>query len=316
MPLDPQVAALLEARAKVLPRTGTVPAVEMRALHKALLARALPGPAIHDVRDAAFAGPAGAVPVRVYRPAPQVDALIVYFHGGGWTVGSLDGWDAALRRLALRSRCAIVSVDYRLAPEHRFPAAHDDALAAVRWAGAHIVELAGAPVPLVVAGDSAGANLSTAVARIVSDEGGPAIAAQVLLYPSTDGNVDSAFMHRFVPPSLAREEIAWYFDQYAPDHAQRTDPRFAPLHAGDLAGLPPAFVGTVDNDLLREEGELYAQRLEASGVPVVARCYRGTVHGFFTADRGLAPHSDAAMADIADFIAQVLGSAAARVPSG
>lgn len=306
MRLDPQVRALLDARAQLLPRTGTVPAHEMRALHRALLARAAPGPALHDVRDASCPGTAGDIPVRVYQPAPEVAALIVYFHGGGWTVGSLDGWDAALRRLALKSGCAIVSVDYRLAPEHRFPAAHDDALSAVRWAGEHVAELAGAPVPLVVAGDSAGANLATAAARIVRDEGGPRIAAQVLLYPSTDGNVDSEFMHRFVPPSLARDEIAWYFDQYLPDRARRGDPRFAPLHADDLSRLPPAFLGTVDNDLLREEGELYAARLQASGVRTTTKCYAGTIHGFFTADRGLAPHSGEAMADIAAFIAEAL----------
>lgn len=315
MPLDPEVRALLDARAAMLPRTGAVPAHEMRALHKALLANAPAGPQVREVLDSTCPTEAGAMPVRIYRPAPSVPGLIVYFHGGGWTVGSLDGWDLALRRLALKTGCAIVSVDYRLAPEHRFPAAHDDAVAAVRWAATHVVRLAGAQVPLIVAGDSAGANLSTAVARTVRDEGGPRIAAQVLLYPSTDGDIDSVFMHRFVPPSLTREEIAWYFDQYIPDRVQRKDPRFAPLHADDLAHLPPAFVGTVENDLLREEGELYGQRLQASGVPTTIRCYMGTVHGFFTADRGMLPHSGAAMDDVASFIAGILSRRTPGAPA-
>ncbi len=310
MPLDPQAVELLAARAAVLPRTGTVPAQAMRELHRNLLARLPPGPAVAHVEDARWPGPAGDVPVRCYRPSEQVAALIVYFHGGGWTVGSLDGWDAALRRLALRSGCAIASVDYRLAPEHRFPAALDDALAAVRWAGEHVAAIAGAAVPLIVAGDSAGANLSTVVARLLRDQGGPALAAQLLLYPSTDGDIDHERLRRFEPPSLTRAEIAWYFDQYVPDRAQRLDPRFAPLRAEDLSGLPPAFVGTVEDDLLREEAECYAERLAAAGVPVQTRVYRGTFHGFFTADRGLMPQSGQAIEDLSRFVAGVLARTA------
>jgi acetyl esterase len=306
MSLDPKARELLDARAKVLPPTGTVPAHEMRALHRALLARQPPGPDVHQVEDLACAGPGGPIPLRLYRPSPAPRALVVYFHGGGWTVGSLDGWDTALRRLANRTGCAVLSVDYRLAPEHRFPAAVDDALAAIRWAGASKASLAAADAPLILAGDSAGANLSTVCARLLRNEGGPAIAAQLLLYPSTDGDVDSDFMHRFEPPALRRAEIAWYYDQYIPDRALRRDPRFAPLHASDLAGLPPAFVGTVDGDLLCEEGELYARKLQDCGTPVVTRRYVGTFHGFFTADRGLLPHSGQAIDDIAGFLDEVL----------
>ncbi len=312
MPLDPKAVELLAARAAVLPRTGTVPAQTMRDLHKTLQARLPPGPDVHRVEDAVWPGPASGIPVRIYHPAPQVKALIVYFHGGGWTVGSLAGWDTALRRLALHSGCAVVSVDYRLAPEHRFPAAVDDALAAVRWAGDHLAALAGAQVPLVVAGDSAGANLSTVVARLLRDQGGPRLAAQLLLYPSTDGDIDSERLRRFTPPSLTREEIAWYFDQVMPDRSQRLDPRFAPLRADDLSGLPPAFVGTVEDDLLREEAEVYAQRLVDAGVLVKTQVYRGTFHGFFTADRGLMPQSGQAIADLSDFLSEVLEPCSSR----
>ncbi len=307
MSLDPRARELLDARAKVLPRTGSVPAHEMRALHRALLAKQPPGPPIHHVVDMVCPGPAGEVPLRLYRPSPAPRALVVYCHGGGWTVGSLDGWDTALRRLANRTGCAVLSVDYRLAPEHAFPAALDDALAATRWAAATTRSLAGSEVPLVVAGDSAGANLSTVAARLLRDAGGPGIAAQVLLYPSTEGDVDSVYMHRFEPPALTRAEIAWYYDQYIPERARRRDPRFAPLHADDLKALPPTFVGTVDGDLLCEEGELYARKLQAHGVLVVTRRYLGTFHGFFTADRGLLPHSGQAMDDIAAFLDEVLG---------
>ena len=306
MPLDPKARDMLVARAKVLPRTGTVSAQEMRELHRGLLTRLPPGPAIFSVTNLACPGQTRDIPLRLYRPSEKVKAFIVYFHGGGWTVGSLDGWDTALRKLAIATRCAVLSVDYRLAPEHQFPAAHDDALSAVRWAAANEADLVGSDVPLIVAGDSAGANLSTSVALILRDKGDPLLSAQLLLYPSTDGDIDSPFMHRFVPPSLTRDEIAWYYDQYVPDRTMRQDPRFAPLRASHFHGLPPTFIGTVENDLLREEAEMYAKRLRESGVPVVEKCYLGTFHGFFTADRGLLPHSGAAIEDMHRFIEDLL----------
>jgi len=231
----------------------------------------------------------------------------VYFHGGGWTIGSLGGWDAALRRLTLASRCAIVSVDYRLAPEHPFPAAVDDALTATRWALAEVESIAHAAVPVTVAGDSAGGNLSAVVARILTDEGAsPNVAAQILIYPSTDGDIDSATLTRFESPFLTREEVAWFFDQYVPDRAQRSDPRFAPLRAPRVDGLPPALVLTAECDLFCEEGEAYAARLQSEGVQVRVRRFEGGIHGFFTLDRGQLPHSGQAMEEIAGFLMEVL----------
>lgn len=302
MSVDPAVKALLEARRKVLPRTGTVSAQEMRAIHQALLGRAVPGPELYAVEDVRCPTPEGGIATRLYRPTREAKVLIVYFHGGGYTVGSLDGWDATLRRMARETNCSIVSVDYRLAPEYPFPAAVDDALAAVRWAGNNRQALSEGARHLIVAGDSAGAALATVAAMLVRDQGGPLIAAQVLLYPGVDGDINSEFMQRFVPPSLTREEIAWYYDQYIPDLSQRRDPRFAPLHASDLSRLPPAFVGTVQNDLFREEGDLYAQRLRQVGVEVVSKCYEGTFHGFLTADQGLLHYSGDAISDIGHFI--------------
>jgi acetyl esterase len=230
-------------------------------------------------------------------------ALIVYFHGGGWTIGSLDGWDAALRRLVLATNAAVVSVDYRLAPEHPFPAAVDDALTATRWALSNVKALAGEDVPVVVAGDSAGGNLSAVVSRVLCEERvSPAVAAQVLIYPSTDGNIDAPSLQRFESPFLTREEIAWFFDQYIPDKDARTDPRFAPLHAPRVDGLPPALVLTAECDLFCEDGEAYADRLEAEGVLIERRRFKGGIHGFFTMDRGQLPHSGQAMEEINAFL--------------
>ncbi|MBU9370015.1 alpha/beta hydrolase [Burkholderia multivorans] len=305
--LDEGYRALIEAaKAAGMPQIGSVTAAELRSYHESMLAKLPPGPAVESVEDCMIPVPEGGVAARIYRPAGLPRALIVYFHGGGWTIGSLDGWDAALRRLALASQCAVVSVDYRLAPEHRFPAAVDDAVAATHWALAGVESIAHAAVPVVVAGDSAGGNLSAVVARILCEEGTHGLAAQILIYPSTDGNIDSDYMRQFESPFLTRDEIAWFFDQYVPDRDQRTDPRFAPLHGPRVDGLPPALVLTAECDLLCDEGEAYAARLQSEGVTVRVRRFEGGIHGFFTMDRGLLPHSGQAMEDIANFLKDVL----------
>jgi acetyl esterase len=288
------------------PRIGSITAQEMRIYHEAMLAKLPRGPVVDSVEDCVIAMPHGGVAARIYRPVGVPRALIVYFHGGGWTIGSLDGWDAALRRLVLASQCAVVSVDYRLAPEHRFPAAVNDALAATRWALGAVESIAHAVVPVVVAGDSAGGNLGAVVARVLCEEGTKGLAAQILIYPSTDGNIDSDYMHRFESPFLTRDEIAWFFDQYIPNRDHRADPRFAPLHAPLLVGLPPALVLTAECDLLCEEGEAYAARLQSEGVTVRVRRFEGGIHGFFTMDRGALPHSGQAIEEIANFIKDVL----------
>jgi acetyl esterase len=307
MPVDPGVQALIDGlKAAGLPAIGSVTAQQLREAYRAMTPKLPPGPDIHKVDNLGIPGPAGPIPVRVYWPTPAPKALIVYFHGGGWTIGSLDAWDAALRRLALATGCSVLSVDYRLAPEAPFPAAVEDALAAVHWAGKELEYIAGRRVPLIVAGDSAGGNLATVAAQQVRDLGGPAIAGQVLIYPSTDGDIDAPRLRRFVSPLLTREEIVWFLDQYIPDLAQRVDPCFAPLRAKSLARLPPAFVLTAENDLLAEEAELYAERMKSAGVTVEVKRYLGTIHGFFTMDRGLLPHSGQAMAEIAVFIRSLL----------
>jgi acetyl esterase len=301
--------ALIEAaKAAGMPQIGSITAQEMRGYHASMLEKLPPGPAVESVADCVIAVPHGGIAARIYRPAGTPRALIVYFHGGGWTIGSLDGWDAALRRLVLTSQCAVVSVDYRLAPEHRFPAAVDDAVAATRWALAGVESIAHAAVPVVVAGDSAGGNLSAVVARVLCEEGTRGLAAQILIYPSTDGNIDSDYMQQFESPFLTRDEIAWFFDQYIPDRDQRADPRFAPLHGPRIDGLPPALVLTAECDLLCDEGEAYAARLQSEGVTVRMRRFEGGIHGFFTMDQSRLPHSGQAMEEIASFLTEVLAS--------
>jgi acetyl esterase len=309
MPLDIAVRGLIDAvKAAGMPTIGSVSAQEMRAFQKAMLDKMPPGPDIFRTEDLVIPSDAGGMAARLYCPSAAPRALIVYFHGGGWTVGSLDGWDSALRRLANTSGCAVLSVDYRLAPEAPFPAAVDDALTAVKWAGMNITKLVGEDVPLFVAGDSAGGNLSAVTAQTIRDHGGPRIAAQILIYPSTDGDIDSERLSRFESPFLTREETSWFFDQYIPDRAKRIDVRFAPLRAENLGNLPAAFVLSAENDILSTEAELYAERMREAGVQVKLERYLGTIHGFLTIDRGMLPHSAKAFADIDAFISSVLQS--------
>jgi acetyl esterase len=220
--------------------------------------------------------------VRVFVPRGESRAVLVYYHGGGWVIGSLAEYDTLARILAERTRSAVVLVDYRLAPEHRFPAAVDDARAALVWAIGQREELAVEGAPVVVAGDSAGGNLATVVARHAHRHGLGAVAAQVLVYPVTDSDFDtSTYRSPDNQLLLNRDSMVWFWDNYAPDAAVRSDPDASPLRAEDLTGLPPAIVATAEFDVLRDEGEAYAARLRDAGVPVEHRRFAGQMHGFF-----------------------------------
>ena len=209
--------------------------------------------------------------------------MIVYYHGGGWVIGALDEFDTLGRQLAVRTGAAVALVDYRLAPEHRYPAAAEDAWAALRWVEDNRARFAGSRVPLIVAGDSAGGNLAAIVAQRAKAEGGPDLALQVLIYPVTDADVDNP---SYTDPAnalmLTREGMIWFWDHYAPDPVTRSNPDASPLQAADLSGLPPAVVLTAEHDVLRDEGEAYAERLRAAGVPVQHRRFAGQMHGFFS----------------------------------
>jgi acetyl esterase len=256
---------------------------EARGLGAALAAMAGPAPRMARVEEHRVATPDGEVPVRVLAPIEPARGVIVYYHGGGWVLGRIDEFDTMARKLAERTSCAVVLVEYRLAPEHRYPVAVDDAYAALEWTGARLRDIAGADVPLIVAGDSAGGNLAAVMALRARDRGGPPIALQVLIYPVTDADFDRP---SYTDPEnqllLTREAMLWFWDHYLPDAARRTEADASPLRAADLSGLPPAVVLTAEHDPLRDEGEAYAERLKDAGVPVDFKRHAGQMHAFFT----------------------------------
>jgi acetyl esterase len=246
---------------------------------------------LYSIEDLTVPGPAGGITIRRYRPTSQPVGTVVYLHGGGWVLGTLDDYDRPLKALAVQSGCDVFSVDYRMAPEHRFPAATDDALAAVRWVGEQ--EVAGA---IAVAGDSAGGNLAAVTAIRVRDEGGPDIAFQLLAYPVTDCDFASPSYEQWAQaPILPARDMHWYWDHYAPNAADRVHPHASPLRSEDLSGLPPALVVAAECDPLHDEVVAYARRLEEAGVPVELYEGAGMPHGFFTFN-GILPQGDEALA--------------------
>jgi acetyl esterase len=240
--------------------------------------------------DTAIPGPGGPIPVRIYRPDIRIGTL-VYFHGGGWVLGNIKTADAVCATLAHRAGATVISVDYRLAPEHRFPAAVEDAWAATTWAHDRRAEL-GSAGRLAVGGDSAGGNLSAVVARHARDQG-IEVALQLLVYPVTDADLDTgSYRDNASGYWLTRDGMAWFWDQYVPD-GDRFHPDASPLRADDLSGVAPALVITAEFDPLRDEGEAYAERLAQAGVDVTLRRYDGLVHGFFRCPAVMAASEDA-----------------------
>jgi acetyl esterase len=242
-----------------------------------------PGPDVKQSYDVQVPTPDGDhITVRVLVPEGEIQALVVYYHGGGWVIGNIDECDHLTRILANNLKAAVVNVDYRLAPEHRYPAAANDAWTALQWANEHLTEIAGSAVPLVVMGDSAGGNLSAIVAQ-KAKAAGLEVASQVLIYPVTDADLDNG---SYSEPEnqllLSRETMIWFWDHYAPDPACRLNPDASPIRTADLTGLAPAIVLTAEHDPLRDEGEAYADRLREAGVPVEHRRFPGQMHAFFT----------------------------------
>jgi acetyl esterase/lipase len=238
-----------------------------------------PGPEVGEVVDGELPGAAGPLAYRLYRPATDgPHPIVVYFHGGGWVLGSADSDDPFCRDICVRSDAIVVSVDYRHAPEARFPAAVDDAFAAVRWIAAHAAALGGQPHRLAVSGWSAGGNLAAVVCQLARDAGGPAIAGQVLITPATDGDLTRpSHVENADGYVLTAPLIRWFVDHYI-DPADRQDPRFSPLRAKTLAGLPPALVVTCEFDPLRDEGEAYADAMSRAGVDARHLSCRGQTH--------------------------------------
>jgi acetyl esterase len=296
MPVDPQLQPFLDAGA-ALPPFDALSVEEARARLKV---HPLPGAradAVASVADRTIPAPAGPLGLRVYTPRGAGPfPLLVFFHGGGFVVCDLDTHDALCRNLCAGAGCVVASVDYRLAPEHRFPAAPDDCLAATRWAAEHAAELGADPARVAVGGDSAGGNLAAVVALRVRDEGGPRLAGQLLLYPTTDA--EAAGMPSLAENAegygLTRRDMAWFKDHYFNDPSEAGNPHASPLRAADLRGLPPALVQTAEYDPLRDEGEAYAARLREAGVPTTVSRRAGMIHGFLFFP-GLVGAADAAL---------------------
>ena len=234
---------------------------------------------LRSVRERMIPGPGGPLRLRVYRPHGAVRGTLLFLHGGGFVHCGLDSHDGICCRLARSAGCVVASLDYRLAPEHPFPAAPEDALAALAWMGEHVAELGGGP--LAVAGDSAGGNLAAVVCLMAREAGLPRPALQVLFYPATHGLTDVPSRQEFSEGFfLTTDLMRWYMAKYLDNERHATDPRFAPYLAPDLSGLPPALVLTAECDPLRDEGAQYAARLRESGTPAEHRCVPGTIHGF------------------------------------
>jgi acetyl esterase len=260
--------------------------------------------------DRTIPGPAGEIPVRVYTPAGEgPKPVIVYFHGGGWVIGELDTVDNPLRRIANRTGAVVVSVDYRLAPEHVYPAAFDDSYAATAWVAEHAAELGGDPERIAVSGDSAGGNLAAAVAIAARDRQGPRLAAQLLIYPVTDFDFTTeSYGQNGEGYLLTKGSMQWFWAHYLGAQDLGKDPYACPARADDLAGLPPAFVATAEFDPLRDEGEAYAAKLRIAGVDVTAKRYDGMLHGFAWT-LGATPSGAALIDDLAAAFSHVLEGA-------
>ncbi|WP_427007789.1 alpha/beta hydrolase [Pseudarthrobacter sp. H2] len=269
------------------------------------------GPEVHNIEDHTLAGyDGGQFHVRVLAPNAKPNAVLVYLHGGGWVLEDIEGYDTLGRQLAIKSGAAVVLVNYRKAPEHPFPTPVEDSWTALQWAADNAERIAGARVPLFVAGDSAGGNLAAVTAIRARDNGGPELAGQVLLYPATDSDFTrTSYLAPENQSFLTTEFMHWFWNHYVPEPAARTNPEASPLRAESLADLPPALVITAEHDVLRDEGEAYAARLEASGVDVEHHRWPGQMHAFFSMVNVL-PASAEAMDLVADAIRTRAGSAA------
>ena len=304
--LDPTVRQLLEIiQAQGRPPIESLSPDDTRAtIAEAMKPVAGSPEPVASIENLRIPGPGGDIPVRVYTPegsAPRPG--LVYFHGGGWVICDLDMYEVPCTAICRRSGATVVSVDYRLAPEHKFPAAVDDCYAATEWVAANAGRLGIDPKRLCVGGDSAGGNLAAVVALKSRDENGPAIALQAMVYPVTDiSSFDTASYHEFSDGyQLTKAGMEWFVNHYIARPEDVRNPHASPLLARDLRGLPPALVITAECDPLRDEGEAYAKRLQDAGVTVAAKRYAGMIHPFFSL-AGVLPQAAEAYQQVADAV--------------
>lgn len=289
MTLDPQIEYVLDlVEQSPYPEFHTVSAEEAREIFETTAPALNIRPEdVYRTEDRWIEGAEADIPIRIYtshQPAPgELLPILVFYHGGGFVIGGLDSYDNLCRALANRADCIVVSVDYRLAPEHKFPAAVDDALQAYQWVSDHASELDGDARRMAIGGDSAGGNITAVTAIGIRDEGDIAPLLQILIYPVAGGAPETPSHYEFAEGLLlSRANILWFYDQYLDQPEDATDPRFAPLLAYDLSNLPPALVIVAGHDPLRDEGIAYAERLSQSGVGVELTNYEGMVHGFLS----------------------------------
>jgi acetyl esterase len=284
MPLDPQAQALLEQMAAMgAPPIDQMSVDDARQMILGMAQLAGPPEEVAKVEDRTVPVTGGEIPVRVYTPSGSGPfPVLVYYHGGGWVIGNRDSVDAPCRSLANSAQCVVVSVDYRLAPEHKFPTAAEDCYDATRWVAEHAGELAVDAGRIAVGGDSAGGNLAAVVALMARDRGGPKLAFQLLVYPVTDYSWETpSYTENAEGFMLTKQSMVWFWNHYVASETDATHMHASPLRAESLTGLPPALVITAEFDPLRDEGEAYAERLKQAGVPVQATRYPGMIHGFF-----------------------------------
>jgi acetyl esterase/lipase len=311
--LDPQLAELLQAADDAgIPPIHSFSYVDARDFY-VLTAKKLAGetPDNLDVSDEVISTSLADIPIRIYRPEGTQDQLmpaLIYFHGGGWCIGDLDSHDHVCRWLASHSECVVISVDYRMGPEHKFPAAVEDAFKSVKWISSHADELKIDENRIGIGGDSAGGNLSAVVTLLAREQGGPHFGCQLLIYPATD------MLMRFPSHAicgdgyrLTRTSIAWFISGYLRNGEDMYDKRASPLMAESHADLPPAFIMTAAFDPLKDEGEAYAAKLTESGVEVKYHCYEGMVHGFI-AMPGAVDMAKTALLDAASYLKQQLSN--------
>jgi acetyl esterase len=285
MTMLPAMKALVDAMnaAGGAPDFATIGPLAGREHAAAAGGRIPAGPASVSTEDFAYPAADGVgVHARLYRPETPAHGLVVFFHGGGWVLNSVAEYDAVCRHLAVNSRCAVLSADYRRAPEHPFPTPLEDCYAATVWAAAQAPTWVGRAAPIAVAGDSAGGNLAAAVALLAKARGGPSLAAQCLIYPCTDADFSRSSYNVFgTGAMLTASSMRWFWDQYVPTASDRTNPFASPLRAPDLSGLPRTMVEIAEYDPVRDEGEAYAEALGRAGVATSMRRWYGLCHGFF-----------------------------------